>query len=133
MLIFAFFPLLALLAQPLGSISYWMPVIIIGIAGAAHQSWSANIFSTVGDMFPKTAIATVTGIGGMAGGIGSFLINKGSGVLFDHAGETQMKFAGFVGKEAGYFIIFSICAVAYLIGWVVMKSLVPKMKIIVPR
>jgi MFS transporter, ACS family, hexuronate transporter len=133
MLIFAFFPLLALLAQPLGSISYWMPVIIIGIAGAAHQSWSANIFSTVGDMFPKTAIATVTGIGGMAGGIGSFLINKGSGVLFDHAGETQMKFAGFVGKEAGYFIIFSICAVAYLIGWVVMKSLVPKMKIIQPR
>jgi ACS family hexuronate transporter-like MFS transporter len=130
MLIFAFFPLLALLAQPLGSISYWMPVIIIGIAGAAHQSWSANIFSTVGDMFPKSAIATVTGIGGMAGGIGSFLINKGSGVLFDHAGQTQMKFAGFVGKEAGYFIIFSICAVAYLIGWVVMKSLVPKMKII---
>ncbi len=133
MLIFAFFPLLALLAQPLGYISYWVPVIIIGIAGAAHQSWSANIFSTVGDMFPKTAIATVTGIGGMAGGIGSFLINKGSGILFTHAGETQMRFAGFVGKEAGYFIIFSICAVAYLIGWVVMKSLVPKMKIIQPK
>ena len=133
MLIFAFFPLLALLAQPLGSISYWVPVIIIGIAGAAHQSWSANIFSTVGDMFPKTAIATVTGIGGMAGGIGSFLINKGSGILFTHAGDTQMRFAGFVGKEAGYFIIFSICAVAYLIGWVVMKSLVPKMKIIQPK
>ncbi len=130
MLIFAFIPLLALLAQPLGSYSYWIPVIIIGIAGAAHQSWSANIFSTVGDMFPKTAIATVIGIGGMAGGIGSFLINKGSGVLFDHAGKTQMQFAGFTGKEAGYFIIFSICAFAYLIGWVVMKSLVPKMKII---
>src|SRR4030095_9333180 len=128
MLIFAFIPLLALLAQPLGSISYWFPVIIIGIAGAAHQSWSANIFSTVGDMFPKSAIATVTGIGGMAGGIGSFLINKGSGVLFEHAGKTQMQFAGFQGKEAGYFIIFSICAVAYLIGWMVMKSLVPKYK-----
>ena len=126
MLIFAFFPLLALLAQPLGQSSYWIPVIIIGIAGAAHQSWSANIFSTVGDMFPKKAIATVTGIGGMAGGIGSFLINKGSGVLFEHAGKTQMQFAGFQGKEAGYFIIFSICAVAYLIGWIVMKSLVPK-------
>src|SRR5690606_23452657 len=79
MLIFAFFPLLALLAQPLGhQTTYWVPVIIIGIAGAAHQSWSANIFSTVGDMFPKKAIATVTGIGGMAGGIGSTLINKGS-------------------------------------------------------
>lgn len=130
MLIFAFFPLLALLAQPLGSYSYWIPVIIIGIAGAAHQSWSANIFSTVGDMFPKKAIATVTGIGGMAGGIGSFLINKGSGVLFEHADKTKMVFMGFTGKDAGYFIIFSICAVAYLIGWSVMKSLVPKMKII---
>ena len=126
MLIFAFFPLLALLAQPLGSNGYWLPVIIIGIAGAAHQSWSANIFSTVGDMFPKKAIATVTGIGGMAGGIGSFLINKGSGSLFDFAGKTNMQFAGFTGKPAGYFIIFSICAVAYLIGWIVMKSLVPK-------
>lgn len=128
MLIFAFFPLLALLAQPLGTYSSWVPVIIIGIAGAAHQSWSANIFSTVGDMFPKKAIATITGIGGMAGGIGSFIINKGSGVLFEHAGNTQMQFAGFTGKEAGYFIIFSICAVAYLIGWVVMKSLVPQYK-----
>ena len=126
MLIFAFFPLLALVAQPLGHYSSWLPVIIIGIAGAAHQSWSANIFSTVGDMFPKKAIATITGIGGMAGGIGSFIINKGSGVLFEHAGKTQMQFAGFQGKEAGYFIIFSICAVAYLIGWFVMKSLVPK-------
>jgi ACS family hexuronate transporter-like MFS transporter len=130
MLIFAFFPLLALLAQPLASYSYWVPVIIIGIAGAAHQAWSANIFSTVGDAFPKNAIATVTGIGGMAGGIGSFLINKGSGSLFEHAGKTQMQFMGFTGKEAGYFIIFSICAVAYLIGWIVMKSLVPKMRVI---
>lgn len=130
MLIFAFFPLLALLAQPLGTISYWLPVIIIGIAGAAHQAWSANIFSTVGDMFPKKAIATITGIGGMAGGIGSSLINYGSGALFDFAGETQMTFLGFRGEEAGYFIIFSICAVAYLIGWSVMKSLVPKYKII---
>jgi len=128
MLIFAFFPLLALLAQTLGDISYWFPVIIIGIAGAAHQSWSANIFSTVGDMFPRSAIATVTGIGGMAGGIGSYLINKGSGVLFDYAEMTNLKFMGFEGIKSGYFIIFSICAVAYLIGWVVMKSLVPKYK-----
>lgn len=131
MLIFAFFPLLAMFAQPLGYISYWLPVIIIGIAGAAHQAWSANIFSTVGDMFPKSAIATVTGIGGMAGGIGSFLINKGSGMLFDHAQNTNMKFMGFEGIESGYFIIFSICSVAYLIGWIVMKSLVPKYKPIV--
>ena len=130
MLIFAFFPLLTLLAQPLGYISVWIPVIIIGIAGAAHQSWSANIFSTVGDMFPKSAIATITGIGGMAGGIGSFLINKGSGKLFDYATDTNMQFMGFEGIKAGYFIIFSICAVAYLIGWIIMKSLVPKMKMV---
>lgn len=130
MLIFAFFPLLALLAQPLGHYSYWFPIIIIGIAGAAHQAWSANIFSTVSDMFPRTAIATVTGIGGMAGGVGSFLINKGSGVLFDYADKTQMQLLGFKGIESGYLIIFSICAVAYLIGWVVMKSLVPKYKVI---
>lgn len=128
MLIFAFFPLLTLLAQPLGHISVWIPVVIIGIAGAAHQSWSANIFSTVGDMFPRSAIATITGIGGMAGGIGSFLINKGSGMLFDHATETNMKLFGFEGIEAGYLVIFAICAVAYLIGWRIMKTLVPKYK-----
>ena len=68
MLIFAFLPLVVLLAQPLGRISPWFPVILIGIGAAAHQSWSANIFSTVGDMFPKSSIATITGIGGMAGG-----------------------------------------------------------------
>ncbi|MCP3893225.1 MAG: MFS transporter [Bacteroides sp.] len=131
MLIFAFFPLLAILAQPLGHLTYWFPVIIIGIAGAAHQAWSANIFSTIGDMFPKSAIATITGIGGMAGGVGSFLINKGSGLLFDHAETTNMKFMGFEGIESGYFIIFCICAVAYLIGWIVMKALVPTYRPIV--
>ncbi len=131
MLIFAFFPLLALLAQPLGSYSYWFPVIIIGIAGAAHQSWSANIFSTVGDMFPKSTVATITGIGGLAGGIGCTLINKFSGMLFTYAGETNMCFLGFEGKSGGYFIVFSYCAFAYLIGWCVMKLLVPKVEPIV--
>jgi len=126
MLIFAVFPLLALLAQPLGHYSYWLPIIIIGIALAAHQSWSANIFTTVGDMFPKKAIATIVGIGGLAGGIGSTLINKSSGLLFDYSKETNMSFMGFHGIEAGYFIIFSICSVCYLIGWTVMKILVPK-------
>ena len=126
MLIFAFFPLLTLFAQPLGSTSVWLPVIIIGIAGAAHQAWSANIFSTVGDMFPKSAIATITGIGGMAGGVGSFIINKSSGVLFDYSKNSNMKLLGFEGIESGYFIIFAICSVAYLIGWLIMKSLVPK-------
>ena len=130
MLLFAFIPLIVLFAQPLGHLSYWVPVIFIGFAGAAHQAWSANIFSTVGDMFPRSAIATVTGIGGLAGGVGSTFINFGSGRLFDHAAETQMVFMGFQGEEAGYFIVFSFCAVAYLIAWAVMKALVPKMEII---
>ena len=133
MLIFAFFPMLALFAQPLGQYSAWWPAIIIGFVGAGHQAWSANIFSTTGDMFPKSAIATITGIGSMAGGVGSFLINKGSGALFTYA-ETQgeaFTFMGFDGKPAGYMIIFCICAVAYLIGWTVMKTLVPKYKPII--
>lgn len=126
MLIFAFIPLIVLMAQPLGTISPWFPVILIGLGGAAHQSWSANIFSTIGDMFPKSAIASVTGIGGMAGGIGSLILQKSAGKLFVYAGETNLQCFGFEGKPAGYFIIFCVCAVAYLIGWVVMKGLVPK-------
>lgn len=131
MLIIAFFPLVVLLAQPFGYISYWVPILLISVGASAHQAWSANIFSTVGDMFPKGAIATVTGIGGMAGGIGSFFIQKGAGMLFTYSGETQMAFMGFEGKPAGYAIVFIFCAVAYLIGWTVMKILVPKYKVIV--
>ena len=135
MLIFAFFPLLGLFAQPLGGMfaTPWFPIILIGILGAAHQSWSANIFSTVGDMFPQSTIATVTGIGGMAGGVSSFLINKGAGALFTYAEQqgSAFTFMGFEGKPAGYMIIFCICAVAYLIGWGFMKALVPRYKPIV--
>ncbi|MDR1951463.1 MAG: MFS transporter, partial [Bacteroidales bacterium] len=109
----------------------WLPVIIIGIAGAAHQSWSANLFSTVSDMIPKSAVATIVGIGGMAGGVGSFFINVGSGKLFTYADEVNIYFMGFEGKPAGYFIVFCVCAVAYLIGWSIMKSLVPRYKPIV--
>ncbi len=130
MLIFAFFPLVALFAQPLGKFSAWWPAILIGLAGAGHQAWSANLFSTIGDMFPKKAIATITGIGGMAGGIGSFLIQKGAGSLFtytEHLGSS-FQFLGFEGKQGGYFIMFCICAVAYLIAWCIMKALVPKYK-----
>jgi len=180
MLIFAFFPLLGLLAQPLGQYSAWWPAILIGLLGAGHQSWSANIFSTVGDMFPKSTIGTITGIGSMAGGLGSFAINKGSGNFFDWAAGSfsfndqtlvmtrdniekafsldkgaiepgtlasdMMQFVtdhggqmltepwsafGFEGKPAAYMVVFSICAVAYLIGWCIMKVLVPKYKPII--
>ena len=130
MLIFAFFPLVALAAQPLGAYSPWWPAVLIGIAGAGHQAWSANIFSTVGDMFPKSTIASVTGIGAMAGGLGSMIIQKVAGNLFTYA-EGQgaaFHFMGFEGKPAGYFIMFCFCGLAYLIGWIIMKSLVPKYK-----
>ena len=92
MLLIAVFPLLVLSAQYLGSISFWMPVLIIGVGTAAHQAWSANIFTTVSDMFPKKAVASVTGIGGMAGAFGGLFINKASGWLFDsyrHAGIAK--------------------------------------------
>ena len=128
MLMFAFFPLCVLLAQPLGQYSPWWPVVLIGIGCAAHQSWSANIFSTTGDMFPKSWIATVTGIGGMAGGIGSFFIQKGAGNLFTYADQVQMHFLGYVGKSAGYEIAFICCSVAYLLAWIIMKALVPSYK-----
>lgn len=133
MLIFACFPLLGLIAQPMGAFSPWWPAIIIGLLGAGHQAWSANLYSTIGDMFPKSTIATITGIGAMAGGIGSYLINFGSGQLFTYAEGQGSAFAfmGFEGKPAGYMIIFCICAVAYLVGWIIMKALVPKYKPII--
>ena len=130
MLIFAFFPLFALLAQPLGVNSPWWPAILIGLAAAGHQAWSANLFSTIGDMFPKSTIASITGIGATAGGIGSMIIQKAAGNLFTYA-EGQgaaFQFLGFEGKPAGYFIVFCFCGVAYLIAWCIMKSLVPKYK-----
>lgn len=141
MLIFAFFPLFALFAQPLAEWGgspidpAWWPALIIGLAGAGHQAWSANLFSTIGDMFPNSTVATITGIGTMAGGIGSWLINTGSGELFTYAEKagSAFTFLGFEGKPAGYMIIFCICAVAYLIGWSIMKTLVPKYKPIVVK
>jgi len=131
MLIFAFFPLLVLGALPLAHLSYWIPVVLIGLAAAAHQSWSANIFSTVGDMFPKSTIATVTGIGGMAGGLGSFVIQKGAGMLFDASEKGAWDILGAQGIEAGYLIVFTFCSLAYLFSWSIMKLLVPKYKPII--
>ena len=130
MLIYAFFPLIGLVAQPLGSWSYWFPIVIIGIIGAAHQSWSANVYSVVGDMFPKSAVATVTGIGGMSGGIGCLLFNMCSGMLFTYSKETQMEFLGFRGIEAGYMIVFMVASLGYLLSWVIIKLLVPRYQLI---
>lgn len=130
MLIFALFPICVLLAQPLGTFSPWFAVVLIGIGCAAHQSWSANVYTTVGDMFPNSAVATVTGIGGMAGGISSMIMQKFAGELFVWSDKVGLQFLGFEGKPAGYFIIFCICAFAYVIGWLLMKAFVPKYSVV---
>jgi ACS family hexuronate transporter-like MFS transporter len=83
MLVIAVLPLVVLLAQPLGGFGYWVPVLLIGVGASAHQAWSANLFTTVSDMFPKRSVASVTGIGGMFGGLGGICINKSGGWLFD--------------------------------------------------
>ena len=121
MFLIATFPLLVLLAQPLGHLTYWIPVLLIGMGASAHQAWSANLFTTVSDMFPKKAIGSVVGIGGMAGGIGGVVVTKIAGALFDH-------YEGLGNIETGYTIMFAICALAYLIAWGIMKMLVPKYK-----
>ncbi|MGV7209539.1 MFS transporter [Oxalobacteraceae bacterium A2-2] len=121
MLVIAFFPLVVLLAQPLGSISYWVPVILIGIGASAHQAWSANIFTTVSDMFPQKSVASVVGIGGMAGGIGGVALTKLGGWVFDYYKSVNDIYTG-------YMIMFAICALAYLAAWIVMKALVPRHK-----
>ena len=78
----------------------WTAVLLIGLAGAAHQAWSANLFTTVSDMFPKRAVASVTGIGGMAGALGGMLFPTFTGKLLD-----VFKASGNV--TAGYAILFS--------------------------
>ncbi|MBC3883269.1 MFS transporter [Undibacterium sp. LX40W] len=123
MLIIALIPLVVLLAQPFGYLGFWVPVILIGIGASAHQAWSANIFTTVSDMFPKHAVASVVGIGGMAGGLGGVLITKLGGWLFDYYGSQGQ-------LQTGYTIMFAICALAYVVAWSVMKTLVPKYKVI---
>ena len=122
MLIYAFFPLLIMVSQEAGNFNMWYAVIIIGIAASAHQAWSANLFTTVSDMFPKNSVASVVGIGGMAGGIGGMVVAWVAGLMFDHYKEL-----GHI--ETGYYIMFLYCGLGYLLAWVVMfRFLVPKMK-----
>lgn len=122
MLIYACCVLPIVFAQVLGDVNMWLAVLVIGLAAAAHQAWSANIFTTVSDMFPKKATASVTGIGGMFGGLGgillSLLVQKGMFVYYESIGKIQ----------TGYYIMFFICGAAYLLGWLIMHLLVPKMQ-----
>ena len=121
MFIFAMCVSPVIFAQYAGEVSMWLAVLVIGIAAAAHQAWSANIYTTVSDMFPKKATASVTGIGGMAGGVGGILlvwaVQKN---LFLHYRE--------IGQiEKAYFIMFLICGAAYLTAWLLLHLLAPKM------
>lgn len=120
MLIYGILVVPVVFSQWVGEINMWFAVLMIGLATSAHQAWSANIFTTVSDMFPKKAVASVTGIGGMAGAVGGILIARLAGVLFD-----KFKAAG--NLEAGYYIMFLVCGFAYLLAWLIMHLLTPKM------
>ncbi|GHA78650.1 MFS transporter [Pontibacter akesuensis] len=99
----------------------WTVVGLISLAAAAHQAWSANIFTTASDMFPKRAVSSVVGIGGMAGSLGGVLFPLFIGFVLDHY--------KFLGKLAeGYNIIFVVCGCAYLLAWLVMHFITPRMK-----
>jgi ACS family hexuronate transporter-like MFS transporter len=121
MFMVALVPLSVLAASHLGAINTWYAVGVIALACAAHQAWSANIFTTVSDMFPKSTVASVTGIGGMAGAIGGILIARAAGVLLKTYAEQGR-------TEEGYAILFVICGSAYLVAWVVMHLLAPRLE-----
>jgi ACS family hexuronate transporter-like MFS transporter len=96
----------------------WLAIFIIGFATAAHQAWSANIYTVVSDLFPKKAVASVIGIGGMFGALGGIVIARLAPKLF-----IYFKAQGH--EQTGYFIMFIICGSAYLVAWLIMKTLVP--------
>jgi len=125
MFIIALCPLVVLSTQYFGDVSRFgskaevYAIIVICIGAAAHQAWSANLFTTVSDMFPKKSVGSVTGIGAMAGGLGGVVVQLISGILNDkHKADPQ----------TAYLIMFYICALSYLIAWAGMKALVPRHK-----
>ena len=101
--------------------SDWGAVLLIGLAGAAHQAFSANLFTTVSDSFPKQAVASIIGIGGMAGAIGGMLFPIVTGILLD-----SYKASGNV--AAGYGILFAFCAGAYLFSLLILQLLNPRLE-----
>jgi MFS transporter, ACS family, hexuronate transporter len=122
MLIYAFMVTPIVFAQILGGINVWLAVLVIGLAASAHQAWSANIFTTVSDMFPKKAVGSITGIGGMFGSLGgillSALVQKGLFVHYRAIGEI----------ETAYYIMFIICGAAYLLAWLTLHLLAPRIE-----
>jgi ACS family hexuronate transporter-like MFS transporter len=127
MFLIAVAPLAVLTTQYFGNVGHFgkmasvLAVGVICIGCAAHQAWSANLFTTVSDMFPKKAVASVIGIGTMAGGIGGVIIQKLAGRLTDAFRETP---------QTAYLIMFIVCALSYLAAWSIMKMLVPRHKLI---
>jgi MFS transporter, ACS family, hexuronate transporter len=112
MLVFALLVTPVFFAQSAG-VSTWMAVGLISLAASSHQAWSANIFATVSDAFPKKAISSVTGIGGMAGAVGGAFVSVFAGQVLNF-----FKKAGHI--ETGYTVMFTIAACAYIIAWFIM-------------
>jgi ACS family hexuronate transporter-like MFS transporter len=123
MLIFALLVIPIVFASSPG-ISTWGAVFLIALAASSHQAWSANIFTTVSDAFPKKAVSSVIGIGGMAGALGGAFISYLAGAVLDF-----YKKAGHV--ETGYVIMFAVAASAYILAWVIMNVFAPKNKKVV--
>jgi ACS family hexuronate transporter-like MFS transporter len=99
--------------------SVWGAVGLIGLAASAHQAWMANLFTTVSDIFPKKAVASVVGIGGLAGSIGGIYFPHFTGQLLDHFEKLNL-------PTEGYSILFGICACAYLAAFVLNHLLAPR-------
>jgi ACS family hexuronate transporter-like MFS transporter len=99
----------------------WTAVLLLALAGSAHQAWSANLYTTVSDMFPKSAVASVIGLGGMAGALGGAAFPTLTGWLLDTA-----KRAGDV--TAGYRLLFIFCALAYLVAFGIHQLLAPRLE-----
>lgn len=97
----------------------WPAVLLIGLAGSAHQAWSATIYTTVSDMFPKRAVATLIGIGGMAGAVGGMIFQVFVGGMLDRFAKTQ-------NESAGYALLFGICSCAYIVAFIISHLLAPK-------
>jgi len=123
MLIFAILVVPIVFASSPG-ISTWGAVCLIALAASAHQAWSANIFTTVSDAFPKKAVSSVTGFGGMAGAVGGAFISYIAGGILEH-----FKNLGHI--ETGYVVMFTIAGSAYLLAWIIMTVFAPKVKKVV--
>jgi len=119
LLVFAFMEVSIILAQ--FATSAWMAVILISIAVAVHQAWATNIFTTASDMFPKEAVSSVVGIGGMAGALGGILFPILVGSLLD-----AYKASGNI--TAGYNVLFTICGLTYLLAWTIIHLLTRKVQ-----